>query len=124
MESYGEAKLQNEIWTKSIAGGRPEICPSIANLSLFDNLQSITLLQLLKSKPEGSRLPRRPTLNHIFDYLLDLIRHHADYGIGVIVMPKVVDSVTFGNFYFGIPDRSNLGAAFSNPTSPIPTTSI
>jgi len=121
---FEEAKLQNEIWTKSIAGGRPEICPSIANLSLFDNLQSITLLELLKSKPEGSRLPRRPTLNHIFDYLLDLIRHHADYGIGVIVMPKVVDSVTFGDFYFDIPDGEKLGAAFSNLSGPIPTTSI
>ena len=32
---FNEAKLQQHIWKTSIAAGRPAICPSVANLSMF-----------------------------------------------------------------------------------------
>ena len=32
---FNEAKLQQYIWKESITFGRPAICPSVANLSMF-----------------------------------------------------------------------------------------
>ena len=50
-ESYfEEAKLQQSIWKSSISGGRPEICPAVANFCLFNNDNSKGLLQFLQGK--------------------------------------------------------------------------
>ena len=47
---FEEAKLQQHVWKKSISEGKPAICPSIANFSLFDTIQSTNLLQFLQTK--------------------------------------------------------------------------
>jgi hypothetical protein len=47
---HDEAKLQQNIWRKSISGGRPEVCPPVANFSLFDNTNSNELCCEFKSK--------------------------------------------------------------------------
>jgi hypothetical protein len=94
MESYyEEAKLQQTIWIKSITGGRPEMCPPVANFSLFDNHNSISLCQFFQSKTVGDA-------RNVFDYLFNIIRTNTDYGIGVIIMPKVENSTTFGNLIY------------------------
>ena len=88
---FDEAKLQQLIWKKSIIGGRPEICPPVANFSLFDNDNSKELLRFLQGKTTGSS-------KEIFDYLFDCVNSNATYEIGIITMPKVENSTTFGDF--------------------------
>jgi hypothetical protein len=91
-ESYfEEAKLQQTIWKRSIAGGRPELCPSVANFSLFDNTDSTDFLIFLRSKVTT------PELGVAIDYLLRQIVN-PDWSIGVIVMPTIRDSVQFWDF--------------------------
>ena len=87
---YEEAKLQQNIWKKSITGGRPEICPPVANFSLFDNDNSKELCTFFQEKTTGD-------VRDIFNYLFDCI-NNTIFGIGVIVMPKIENSTTFGDF--------------------------
>lgn len=99
---YEEAKLQQTIWIKSISGGRPEICPPVANFSLFHNHNSINLCQFFQSKTVGDA-------KNVFDYLYNLISSNVNYGIGVIVMPKVENSITFGELIYAPSEKvSNL----------------
>lgn len=95
---YEEAKLQQTIWTKSIAGGRPEMCPPVANFSLFDNENAKHLCNFFQSKSVGD-------VKEIFDYLINLINTNNAYGIGVIVMPKVERSLTFGDLIYAPKDK-------------------
>ncbi len=88
---FDEAKLQQHIWKKSISGGRDEICPPVANFSLFDNNNSKELLTFLKGKTTGP-------VNDIFIYLFDRVYANPTYGIGIITMPTVEKSMTFGDF--------------------------
>ena len=81
---YEEAKLQQNIWKKSITGGRPEICPPVANFSLFDNDNSKELCTFFQEKTTGD-------VRDIFNYLFDCI-NNTIFGIGVIVMPKIENS--------------------------------
>jgi len=97
---FEEAKLQQKIWKNSISGGRPEICPPVANFSLFENNDSIDLLAFLQSKTTGD-------VKEVLDYLFDCVNVNKDYGIGVLTMPKVDNSITFGDFIYS-PSRSNF----------------
>lgn len=94
---FEEAKLQQKIWKKSIQGGRPAICPPVANFSLFDNINSKNILQYLINLPVSKA---NADVKDIFNFLFKIINYpgNADCGIGVIVMPKVENSDTFGKF--------------------------
>lgn len=91
---YEEAKLQQHIWIESIIGGRPAICPPVANLSMFNNYESKKLLQFLQSKTSGRT---QNIFNYLYKYVSD--KNNALSGIGVIVMPKIENSFTFADFY-------------------------
>lgn len=97
---FEEAKLQQHIWKNSIVGGRPEICPPVANFSLFDNDNSKRLLQFLQLKTSG-------TSKEIFDYLLTCVNDNVTNEIGIIVMPSINRSTTFGDF-INLPNRKNF----------------
>lgn len=98
---FEEAKLQNTIWKKSIAGGRPEICPPIANFSLFDNNNSKKLLEFLYSKSNND------DTRAVFQYLIKVnntVKNgKRNNSIGVIIMPKVqsmtLDRITQMNIH-------------------------
>lgn len=93
---FDEAKLQQEIWIKSILGNRPQICPSVANFSLFDNDNSKLLINFLKQKHIDGRAIE------VFNYLLDCLNitpvGEPKYGIGILVMPNIENSKQFGEF--------------------------
>jgi hypothetical protein len=93
-ESFiNEARIQQDIWLSSIKGGHPELCPSVANFSLFDNKNSQTLLNYLYT------LERTPSITQrIISFLYELIRINQHYSIGIILMPKVMNSVTMKDF--------------------------
>jgi len=101
-ESYfEEAKLQQRVWKTSIQGGRPELCPPVANFSLFDNDNSKELLKFLKDKSKGDT-------KDIFFYLSNYIDNNNDSEIGIIVMPRVEKSTTFRDFIY----KTDIGTNF------------
>ena len=84
-----EAQLQQQIWKSSIIGNKPEICPSVANFSLFDNNNSKKLLAFLQ------RQQTTEDTQDVFTYLSTQINKSNENEIGVIVMPNVENSTTF-----------------------------
>jgi hypothetical protein len=91
-ESYlEEAKLQQNCWLRSISGGHPAICPSVANFSLFDNSESKKLLTFLQTKPSSTKL------QIVLPYLIDCCRDPSNR-LGVIVMPRVANCKPFFDF--------------------------
>ena len=100
---YEEAKLQQNIWTKSISGGRPELCPPVANFSLFDNNNSKNLCVFFKNKSVDK-------VKDIFDYFDDLLQLHNDYGLGVLIMPNIQGSLKFGDFLRAPVDKVDKAA--------------
>lgn len=81
-----EAKLQQHVWEKSISEGRPPICPSIANFSLFETDQAKNLCTFLSVKSRANL-----KLKKLFNDLLDICEERQ---LGVIVMPKIDGSET------------------------------
>lgn len=91
-----EAQLQQQIWKSSIIGNKPEICPSVANFSLFDNNNSKKLLAFLQ------RQQTTEDTQDVFTYLSTQINKSNENEIGVIVMPNVENSTTFKDFLMKI----------------------
>lgn len=87
-----EAQLQQQIWKSSILGNKPEICPSVANFSLFDNNNSKELLAFLQRQNATTET------KDVFTYLSAQINKSEGNEIGVIVMPNVENSTTFKDF--------------------------
>ena len=85
---FSEAKLQQSIWKKSVIGGHPEICPSIANFSLFAQNDAILLLDCLIAKTILI-----PELYDIFRFLHEIC-NNKNAEIGIITMPEIEHSQT------------------------------
>jgi hypothetical protein len=100
-----EAKLQQDIWEQSITGGRQPICPSVANISLFNNDNAKEILKLCLVKV---------TEDHEIDllyYLIDLINNNSDYEIGIMTMPTITNSNTLSDFMKNGPDQELIDQA-------------
>ena len=100
---YEEAKLQQFIWRESIIGGRSEICPSVANFSLFKNEQSIPLLELCLKKTH-----KNPQSSKVFDFLLKKINKNNNFGLGMITMKNYNHSKPLFEYAFSknpLPDN-------------------
>jgi len=117
---YNEAKLQQEIWKKSIIGSRPEICPPVANFVLFDRNNSKELCDFFQKKTNNN------DVKDIFAYFDNIINNIN--GLGVIVMPNIVNSTTFSdfislssgtNFNGIIIDTNTINEAFANISAQI-----
>ena len=89
---FEEAKLQQTIWKSSVAGNRDETCPSIANLSFFDNADAMKFLNFMLYKVH------KPESIHTIAYLYQVCRLNAGHGLGLISMPKIENSDTFESF--------------------------
>lgn len=100
---FEEAKLQQTIWKRSIVGGRPEVCPPVANFSLFDNQASKAVCAFFLSKAPDVKV------RDMFTYLARVVTKYPDCELGVIVMPKVENSVTFGEIVFAKPGDQVFG---------------
>ena len=103
-----EAELQMRIWLMSIRGGKPDICPSVANLSIFNNANSQDLLNFLISNTTGNT-------RAVFNYLLTQITpsNRRGYGIGVITMPTVENSTTFDDYQFSSASQDQKNEAYA-----------
>jgi hypothetical protein len=92
-----EAKMQQTIWLTSISGGRPEICPAVANLSFFDNVQSHGLIHFL-SGSANIKSDAIDILKYLEDTLTRLSLISQTCGLGIILMPKIMNSLTAHEF--------------------------
>lgn len=88
---FEEAKLQQMIWKRSVESGHPEICPSIGNFSMFNQLDAIILLRSMASISRTDQL-----MQQVITYITRNTR--TDDGLGIILMPKVNRSVTLAHF--------------------------
>jgi hypothetical protein len=89
---FQEAKLQQDVWMKTVAGNRLPISPPIVSFSLFDNQNGRNFLTFLNYKV------KKPKSIHTVNYLRTVLQNPANYGLGMIIMSKVLDSDTFGDF--------------------------
>lgn len=115
-ESYfNEAKLQQNIWIRSIIGGREEVCPPVANFSLFNNSQSKLILNFFISKSNNMYT------HIIFNYLNYVINADPTYEIGIILMPiigniinnSIHNSIEFSKFML-LPINTNFNGLIIN----------
>jgi len=91
-ESYfQEAKIQQDVWMTTVAGNRLPISPPIVLFSLFDNENGKNFLTFLNYKV------KKPKSVHTIKYLRRVLRN-TDYGLGMIIMSKVLHSDTFESF--------------------------
>ena len=93
-----EAELQQAVWENSIIGGTPEICPSVANLSIFNNNSSKVFLDFLINKANDTGL------KDLFIYLKQQLGFNK--GIGVLTMPNIIDSTTLSR----VPENKKIEA--------------
>ena len=99
---FEETKLQQYIWKNSITAGRPAICPSVANLSMFDTVNSARLMWFLRKK-----VNREPiTTTSVFDFLFNNSKINSR-GIGILTMPAITQSTTLYEFS-NLPNNSNF----------------
>jgi hypothetical protein len=98
---FDECKLQETIWMKSIMGGKPPICPSVANLVFFDNDNSKDILQNIFLK----KLRRQPGDDYVMiesieviKYLLEQLQDTSNT-LGIMTMPSVENALTLADFY-------------------------
>ncbi len=89
---FEESRLQQYIWKKSITSGRPAICPSVANLSMFDTVNSARLMWFFLRKVNTD-----PTTAYVFHFLLNSSKINES-GIGLLVMPTITQSTTLEHF--------------------------
>jgi hypothetical protein len=100
-EAVNECDMQQKVWSNSIIGGRPEICPSIVNLSMFVNRNdSMQFLYFLHNQFPSSV---NPQVSDIFQYLFNTVNitqgrrsngttFAVNFGLGIITMPLLVNS--------------------------------
>lgn len=108
-----EANLQQHIWLKSIKGRRPEICPSVANLALFNNVETNKFLNFLLSKTQGEA-------QDVVQYLISTVLNQ-NLDVGVMLMPNITESLTLydflnmkGQYVYGIPvDNRRIELAYA-----------
>jgi len=96
-----EAKLQQLIWYSSIEGDRPELCPSVANLTICDNnggkLLLNKLLALTKNDAELTRL---------FTYLQTSMS--TNRGLGILTMPNINNATTLNSLIKEMKNETNI----------------
>ena len=97
---FEEAKFQQDIWKNSIIGGRPALCPSVANLSMFDTINSARLMWFLTKKA------KQESTAPVFDFLFNNSKINGR-GIGILTMPAITQSTTLFEFS-NLPDDSNF----------------
>jgi hypothetical protein len=102
-ESYfQEAKIQQDVWMTTVAGNRLTISPPIVSFSLFDNQNGKNFLTFLNYKVKKTKSV------HTIKYLRDVLQNPENpddpdnpphyYGLGMIIMSKVLHSDTFESF--------------------------
>jgi hypothetical protein len=111
-ESFSsEASIQQTAWVRSIVGNREAICPSVAVLYFCNNNESKLFLNgflgCLPPDPtpnvfEIFSSKKIVTARTIVDKLHTLTTRNSNYGIGIIIMPKLQDAIPLYNFLFDL----------------------
>jgi hypothetical protein len=97
---FDECKLQQTVWEDSIRGGRPPICPSVANLVFFDNDNSKDILQNIFLK----KLRTQPGDDYVMIESIEVIKYllgqlqDTRNTLGIMTMPSVENALTLADF--------------------------
>ena len=90
-----EAKIQQDIWIKTIENGSKEFTPSIANFVLFNNQNSHKLVGCLDEKLHSkTRVGADVPMMSVITYLVDILYKNQEYELGVITMPTINNNIT------------------------------
>jgi hypothetical protein len=84
-EIIAEARVQQEAWIKTVVNGRVPVCPSVADLIFFDNLNGATFITYLQTKFATGNT----RMNNVCTYILQRLQFSIRRGICVMVMPEV-----------------------------------
>ena len=104
MDSFiEEAKIQQKIWYTSLSNSKDQLCPSIANFSIFTNKNSRRLINILNHKTKDEVL--KHVLNWINKLFID--KNDSEYELGIITMPLIQNSSTF-NKYLDLYENSKV----------------
>jgi hypothetical protein len=103
---FTEAKLQNEIWSSSIRGGRPAVCPSVANFAILPNDEAAKFLNFMGSIVGPFDTDFSEVVAYILGQLATLnassIRNRdPEPSLGVLLMPKIEHSDIMYECVFG-----------------------
>jgi len=102
-----EIRIQNYVWTTSVAGSRPAICPPVedANIIEFSTEGNANADKLLTQF--GKNLPNDEMEQNTIRYLASTIYHRNPSGtgyyyenrsLGIVLMPAIPGSQTFYDF--------------------------
>jgi hypothetical protein len=97
-DAIDECSMQQQVWSNSIIGGRPELCPSVINLSLFENNDGKQFLMHLHHLFSANSLVD-DILNYLWNILNITVVNTSDnksfrfnFGLGIITMPLLKNS--------------------------------
>jgi hypothetical protein len=110
-----EAQIQQKIWLDSLLANKKEFTPSIINLAFLDNDNSQVLFECLNSKAIYDPDVFVNQNNDILTYLIDLLKTTRDFSLGVLVMPKISNSVQLASLIHN--NDEHLNDALSNTIS-------
>lgn len=90
---FDEAKIQQNTWRKSVSAGMEELCPPVANFSVFAGEDFLRFTDFLVSISFYSKMAE--CAEYLQDYAHANIRNAS---MGIIVMPNIPNSVTYYKF--------------------------
>ena len=95
---FQECKMQQDVWSKSILGGREPICPSVANLVFFTNSQAKDLLRGVFFPKVESIDPHNTECQRTLKYLIDELELNKNFKLSIMTMSLERDTFTLNTF--------------------------
>ena len=102
-----EARVQQQIWLQSIQHGKPEICPDVLDVFFFDYQNSKHLIRLFETVTLDDDISSS-MLRYLKYEIFDKQKNPNGYGIGLMVMPKVMNSITLDSYDNKFPRNSTV----------------
>ena len=84
---FQECKIQQDIWSESIQGGREPICPSVVNLAFFTNSQAKNILTGVFFPKLDSSNTHDSECQRTLKYLFDELELNKNFKLSIMTMP-------------------------------------
>lgn len=107
-----ESRVQQDIWLQSVQYGDPEICPDVLDVFFFDYQNSKHLIRLFETLTLDFHITSM--LRYLKNDIFNNPKDPYGYGIGLIVMPKVTNSITVDSYSHSPQYPEKLTELFSN----------
>jgi hypothetical protein len=94
-----EAKLQHQIWTRSIKNGTSPVCPSAINISMFNKSNADILLNFMDKKAVGNVRAFKQVTSQLRKYI-----SNNNYKLGLMTMEIVANPISFYEYVLNPPN--------------------